>query len=105
DLEALDGFLAFRAALVEPTSRQIVTLACIDEQEARAKRDLCRLERRAFEQQCVIALAQRRDRLIHYAAPHADVIVLGTKRDAGDLTGLEVGGQGLGDSNGERCRR
>jgi len=69
-----------------------VSLPRVDEQEARVKRDRRRLERRALKQQRVIRLAQRRDRLIHHAAPHADVIVLGTKRDAGDLTGCEVRG-------------
>src|SRR2546425_3017132 len=82
DLETFHRLLALRAPFVEPTSREIVTLAGIDEQEPRVKRDLRRLERRAFEQQRVIALAERRDRLIHHPTPHADMIVLGTERDA-----------------------
>src|SRR5439155_8087867 len=47
--------------------------------------------RSALEQQCPTRSRERRAHLIHDAAAHADVIVLGTKRHACQLAGLEAG--------------
>src|ERR1043165_7652023 len=85
NLEAPHDFVTLGAALRELTRAQVVARAGIDQQQPRAKRDLLRLERRALEQERVILLAERGDRLIHRAAAHADLVVLGAIGDAGEL--------------------
>src|SRR2546425_348784 len=75
----------------------------VHEEQARVERDLFRLERCALQQHRVIALAERRDRLIHHAAAHAHMVVLGAERHAGDLARRQRGRERLG--NGDReCR-
>ena len=79
-----------------------MTFAGVHEQQAGAEGDLFGLERCAFEQQRVIAFAERRDRLVHQATRDADVIVLRAIRDAGDLARRESGRERLRRGDGQR---
>ena len=78
--------------------------ARIDEQQPRGEWDLSSLERRTFEQQRVSTLAERCDRLIHHAAPHADMIVLGAKCHTRDLPRRQLGADECRDRFGRGDR-
>ena len=90
ELEPPHRRLALGAPLVQRTRRELVPRARIHEQEASPDRDVARLKGGALEQQRVPRPRQRRGHLVHDAARHADVVVLGPERHARDLPRVET---------------
>ena len=81
--------LALGAALVQGARSQLVPRARVDEQQLSPDRDVPRRERGALEQQRVPRPRQRRAHLVHDAAPHTHIVVLGAKRHACELAWRE----------------
>jgi len=85
DPQAGDGRFALGTTLIEGTRRELPPDAGIYQQQSPAERDVVRLRGSALDEERVVGPRQRRDGLIHDAALHPHVIMLGTERHACDL--------------------